>query len=65
MELANTINDHAHKVVLVPYQPTSENMLIDFAERIQKQLPQNVLLHSLKLYETANSYAEWHADDQD
>ena len=64
-ELANTINDHAHKVVLVPYQPTSENMLIDFAERIQKHLPQNVLLHSLKLYETANSYAEWHADDQD
>lgn len=64
-ELAKTINDHAHKVVLVPYQPTSENMLIDFAERIQKHLPENVLLHSLKLYETANSYAEWHADDQD
>ena len=63
-ELANTINDYSHKVVLVPYQPTSENMLIDFAERIQTQLPQNVLLHSLKLYETANSYAEWFADDQ-
>ena len=63
-ELANTINDYSHKVVLVPYQPTSENMLIDFAERIQSQLPQNVLLHSLKLYETANSYAEWFASDQ-
>jgi len=63
-ELANTINDYSHKVVLVPYQPTSENMLFDFATRIQKQLPQNVLLHSLKLYETANSYAEWYADDQ-
>ncbi|MCA0933028.1 6-carboxytetrahydropterin synthase [Lutimonas saemankumensis] len=63
-ELANTISDHSHKVVLVPYQPTSENMLIDFAERIQIQLPQNVLLHSLKLYETANSYAEWFASDQ-
>ena len=63
-ELANTINDYSHKVVLVPYQPTSENMLIDFAERIQTQLPQNVLLHSLKLYETANSYAEWFANDQ-
>ena len=62
-ELANTINDYSHKVVLVPYQPTSENMLIDFAERIQSQLPQNVLLHSLKLYETANSYAEWFASD--
>ncbi|MCP4883535.1 MAG: 6-carboxytetrahydropterin synthase [Flavobacteriales bacterium] len=63
-ELANTINDYSHKVVMVPYQPTSENMLIDFAERIQRQLPQNVLLHSLKLYETANSYAEWFASDQ-
>lgn len=63
-ELANTINEYSHKVVLVPYQPTSENMLIDFAERIQSQLPQNVLLHSLKLYETANSYAEWFASDQ-
>jgi len=63
-ELADTISDHSHKVVLVPYQPTSENMLLDFAERIQSQLPQNVLLHSLKLYETANSYAEWFADDQ-
>jgi 6-pyruvoyltetrahydropterin/6-carboxytetrahydropterin synthase len=39
-------------------------MLFDFSERIQRQLPQNVLLHSLKLYETANSYAEWFADDQ-
>jgi len=63
-ELANTINDYSHKVVLVQYQPTSENMLMDFAERIQSQLPQNVLLHSLKLYETANSYAEWFASDQ-
>ena len=63
-ELANTINEYSHKVVLVPYQPTSENMLLDFSERIQRQLPQNVLLHSLKLYETANSYAEWFADDQ-
>ena len=63
-ELANTINDYSHKVVLVPYQPTSENMLMDFAKRIQSQLPQNVLLHSLKLYETANSYAEWFASDQ-
>lgn len=63
-KLADTINDYSHKVVLVPYQPTSENMLMDFAERIQSQLPQNVSLHSLKLYETANSYAEWFASDQ-
>lgn len=63
-ELARTIEDHSHKIVLVPYQPTSEKMLFDFAERIAKRLPENVALHSLKLYETANSYAEWFADDQ-
>lgn len=62
--LAETLDDHAHRIVLVDYQPTSENMLFDFAERIKKRLPENVSLHSLKLFETANSYAEWFADDQ-
>lgn len=63
-ELAKTLENHAHKIVLVAYQPTSEKMLFDFAERIIAQLPENVFLHSLKLYETANSYAEWFAEDQ-
>jgi 6-pyruvoyltetrahydropterin/6-carboxytetrahydropterin synthase len=65
LELARTIEDHSHKIVLVPYQPTSENMLFDFANKIKAQLPQNVSLHSLKLNETANSYAEWFASDQE
>ena len=63
-KLANTIRDNAHRIILVPYQPTSENMLFDFANRIKKLLPKEVSLHSLKLYETANSYAEWFAEDQ-
>ncbi len=61
--LAITLSDLAHKVVLVDYQPTSENMLIDFANRLKLNLPNQVKLHSLKLYETANSYAEWFAAD--
>ncbi len=65
IELAKAIEGYSHKIVLVPYQPTSENMLFDFADRIKSQLPQNVSLHSLKLYETANSYAEWFASDQE
>ena len=64
IELAKTIQDHSHKIVLVTYQPTSENMLFDFAQKIKSQLPKNVFLHSLKLNETANSYAEWFASDQ-
>ncbi len=63
-KLANTIEENAHRIILVPYQPTSENMLFDFADRIKALLPKEVTLHSLKLYETANSYAEWFADDQ-
>lgn len=47
------------KVVEVPYQPTSENMLGDFSERIKKRLPENVRLYSLMLQETRDSFAEW------
>jgi 6-pyruvoyltetrahydropterin/6-carboxytetrahydropterin synthase len=51
--------------VIVDYQPTCENLVADFASRIKKQLPEKVRLHSLKLYETATSYAEWHASDNE
>jgi 6-pyruvoyltetrahydropterin/6-carboxytetrahydropterin synthase len=49
--------------ILVDYQPTCENLVLDFAGRISKRLPKGLNLHSLKLYETANSFAEWYADD--
>jgi 6-pyruvoyltetrahydropterin/6-carboxytetrahydropterin synthase len=51
--------------VLVSYQPTCENLVADFAERIAPHLPSGVKLHSLKLYETATSYAEWFASDNE
>ena len=50
-------------VVLVNYQPTCENLVADFASRILPYLPAEVKLHSLKLYETATSFAEWYASD--
>lgn len=50
-------------VVPVSYQPTCENLVSDFASRISPQLPVEVKLHSLKLYETATSYSEWFASD--
>ncbi len=50
-------------VLVVDYQPTCENLVTDIAERICKNLPVNTRLHSLRLYETATSYAEWFADD--
>jgi 6-pyruvoyltetrahydropterin/6-carboxytetrahydropterin synthase len=51
------------KVVLTDYQPTCENMLADFAERLLGALPDDIELHSLRLHETATSYAEWYASD--
>ena len=49
--------------VLVDYQPTCENLVLDFAGRIKKHLSPGIQLHSLRLYETANSFAEWFASD--
>jgi 6-pyruvoyltetrahydropterin/6-carboxytetrahydropterin synthase len=49
--------------VLVDYQPTCENLIADFAERLIAHFPAGMKLHSLKLYETATSYAEWFASD--
>jgi 6-pyruvoyltetrahydropterin/6-carboxytetrahydropterin synthase len=51
--------------VIVDYQPTCENLVADFAGRIRKYLPAGTTLHSLKLYETAKSYAEWFASDNE
>ena len=50
-------------VIRFPYQPTCENMLIFFADKIQKRLPENVELAELKLYETEDSFAQWLAED--
>lgn len=51
------------KIVLTDFQPTCENLLVDFATLIQKNLPKNIKLHHLKLRETPSSYAEWYSDD--
>jgi len=53
------------RLEIVDYQPTCENLLIDFVGRLKRRLPENVKLHRLKLNETANSYAEWVAEDND
>ncbi len=51
------------KLTPLPYQPTCENMIRDFALKISRALPQGVELYALRLHETATSYAEWYAED--
>ncbi|HIP47364.1 MAG TPA: 6-carboxytetrahydropterin synthase [Lutibacter sp.] len=64
VEIAQELEKRGHYIILLDYQPTSEMMLIDFADRISAKLPNAVKLHSLKLSETGTSYAEWFAGDQ-
>ena len=63
IELAKTLKSQGHKVLLANYQPTSEGMIIDIANKIKSALPENIQLHSLKLKETDTSYSEWFAAD--
>ena len=63
LELAKELTDRGHNVILANYQPTSENMVIDFAAKIEARLPKNIKLFALKLQETETSFAEWFASD--
>ena len=63
LELAKELMARDHHVILVDYQPTSEMMVIDFAEKIAKRLPKNIKLHAIKLQETETSFAEWFASE--
>jgi len=65
LELAKELINREHHILLVDYQPTTEMMVIDFAKKIKQRLPKNIKLHSLKLQETATSFAEWYASDNE
>ncbi|MDA8948270.1 6-carboxytetrahydropterin synthase [Flavobacteriaceae bacterium] len=63
-ELADNMEQSGHKIIRVNYQPTSEMMVIDFAQKIEAALPSHLKLHHLILRETETCYAEWYATDQ-
>lgn len=62
-ELSDNMEAQGHKIVRVQYQPTSEMMIIDFANKIKNKLPPHVSLERLILRETETCYAEWYADN--
>lgn len=59
--LVNELNQNFSRIILLDYQPTSEMMVADFAERINRLLPKEIKLIYLLLRETVTSYAEWYA----
>lgn len=51
------------RVIIVGFQPTSENIAAYIAEILQQHLPSGVSLFSIRLYETVTAFAEWFASD--
>lgn len=51
------------KIEIVDFQPTCENLVICFKDKIERFLPKNVELYKIVLFETASSQAEWNKDD--
>ena len=51
------------RMIVVDFQPTTENLLLHFAQILQQAFPSNVSLFSMRLYETSNSFAEWYSTD--
>ena len=61
----DTLKSIFSNIVTIDYQPTCENLAADFAQRIKNRIPGNIKLHSIKLFETATSFAEWFSSDNE
>lgn len=51
------------RLIIVDFQPTTENIVTHIAGILQQHLPLSVKLYSIRLYETVTSFAEWVASD--
>ena len=58
-QLIEVLKQNYEKIVIVEFQPTTENLLDFIATKIKKRLPENVKLCCVRLRETETSYAEW------
>lgn len=58
-ELIDVLGRNFSNIHAVDYQPTCENLIQRFAEVLISALPAGITLHSLRLHETATSFAEW------
>lgn len=59
----NELRENFEKINFVPYQPSCENLLVDFLNRIRSGFGEDIEINNIKLEETPTSYAEWFAED--
>lgn len=63
-EVVEAIHLHFGNVITLPFQPTCENMIVRCVEALRPKMPQGIQLWSVQLSETATSFAEWCAADE-
>jgi len=63
--ILDSVRSMYEKVFTFDFQPTCENLVIYIANQIRSKLDPAMNLHSVKLYETATSYAEWFGSDNE
>lgn len=51
------------RIIVVDFQPTTENILQFIADTLKPLLPEGITLFSIRLHETVTSFAEWFASD--
>jgi 6-pyruvoyltetrahydropterin/6-carboxytetrahydropterin synthase len=56
-------NQMYNKVHLFDFQPTCENLVLYIVDKILPLLTPGLELYSVRLYETASSFAEWYVVD--
>jgi 6-pyruvoyltetrahydropterin/6-carboxytetrahydropterin synthase len=55
----------SERILLVDFQPTTENIAAYIAGILKEHLPEGVSLFSIRLFETVTSFAEWFASDNE
>ncbi|PWH84697.1 6-pyruvoyl trahydropterin synthase family protein [Brumimicrobium oceani] len=63
-ESKTKFNQPNQRILLFPVQPTCENLLLHFKNELLSDLPDDLTLANIKLYETEGSFAEWDIHDQ-
>ncbi len=61
--LIDELKKNFERIIIKDYNPTSELMILDFAQLIKENLPEQLQLKYVLLRETVTSYAEWFAED--
>lgn len=63
-EVVDALQLHFGNVITLPFQPTCENMIAICVDTLRPKMPSGVQLWSVKLSETASSFAEWCVTDE-